>query len=91
MTPAALQPDQAGFYWFRYDDLSSHVHFQVMIEVIQMQPKASQIGGRFLVRWLNQLVPLEQVPKGLWDGPITDLRWDQKQSMQEKKRGSLLR
>jgi len=39
-----------------------------------MQPKASQIGGKFLVRWLNQLVPLELVPEGLWRGPITDLR-----------------
>lgn len=70
----ATPPNKAGFYWFRYDDLPSHVHFKVLTEVIQMQPKASQIGGKFLVRWLNQLVPLELVPEGLWRGPITDLR-----------------
>lgn len=43
-------PDKAGFYWFRYDNLSSHAHFNVLIEVIQMQPKPSEIGGKFLVR-----------------------------------------
>jgi hypothetical protein len=70
MTLAAPQPDQAGFYWFRYDDLSSRVHYKVLVEVIQMQPKPTEIGGKFLVWWLNRLVPLEQVPPGLWRGPI---------------------
>jgi len=72
MTPAR-PPDKAGFYWFRYDNLSSHVHFNVLIEVVQVQPQPSEIGGKFLVRWMNQIVPLEQVPEGLWRGPITDL------------------
>jgi hypothetical protein len=57
-------PDKAGFYWFRYDNLSSRVHYRVLLEVVQMQP----------VRWMNQLVPLEQMPEGLWRGPIADLR-----------------
>lgn len=70
----ATPPDQAGFYWFRYDNLSSNVHFNVLLQVIQMQPKPSKIGGKFLVRWMNQLVPLEQVPEGLWRGPIMDMR-----------------
>ena len=59
MTLATPPPDQAGFYWFRYDNLSSHVHFKVLLEVIQMQPKATEIGGKFVVRWFNQLVPVE--------------------------------
>jgi hypothetical protein len=67
------QPQQAGLYWFRYDDLSSHVSFKVLIPVVQMQPTATEIGGKFLVWWLNRLVPLEQVPAGLWRGPIRDL------------------
>jgi hypothetical protein len=54
MTLATTPPNQAGFYWFRYDDLSSHVHFKVLLQVIQ-------------------LIPLEQVPAGLWRGPIRDL------------------
>lgn len=74
MTATAPRPDQAGFYWFRYDNLSARRHFQVLIEVIQMQPHATEIGGKFLVRWFNQLVPLERVPEGQWRGPITDLR-----------------
>jgi hypothetical protein len=73
MTLATTPPNQAGFYWFRYDDLSSHVHFKVLLQVIQMQPKPTEIGGRFLVRWFNQLIPLEQVPAGLWRGPLRDL------------------
>ena len=74
MTLATPTPDQAGFYWFRYDNLASHVHFKVLLQVIQVQPKATEIGGQFLVRWFNQLIPLEQVPEGLWRGPIRDLR-----------------
>jgi hypothetical protein len=74
MTLATPRPDQAGFYWFRYDNLSSDVHFKVLLQVIQMQPQATEIGGKFLVRWFNQLVPLEQVPQGLWRGPLRDLR-----------------
>jgi len=46
----------------------------VLLQVIQMQPKATEIGGKFVVRWFNQLVPLEQVPEGLWRGPVRDLR-----------------
>jgi hypothetical protein len=74
MTLTTPPPDQAGFYWFRYDNISAHVHFKVLLQVIQMQPKATEIGGKFLVRWFNQLIPLEQVPEGLWRGPIRDLR-----------------
>jgi hypothetical protein len=74
MTLTAPQPEQAGFYWYRYDDLSSHRYFKVLVEVIQMQPQTTQIGGKFLVWWLNRLVPLEQVPAGRWRGPIRDLR-----------------
>jgi hypothetical protein len=74
MTTAAPRPEQAGFYWFRYDDLTSQLHFKVLLEVIQMQPRPTEIGGKFLVRWFNRLVPLEQVPDGLWRGPIRDLR-----------------
>lgn len=74
MTLAASQPNQAGFYWFHYDNRSSHVHFKVFITVVPVQPRTSQIGGKFLVWWLNRLIPLEQVPKGVWNGPITDLR-----------------
>ena len=70
----ATPPDQAGFYWFRYDNLASHVHFNVLLQVIQMQPRPTEIGGQFVVRWGNQLVPLEQVPQGLWRGPVKDLR-----------------
>lgn len=73
MTIAPSKPQQAGMYWFRYDDLSSHVSYKVLIEVIQMQPRATEIGGKFLVWWMNRLVPLEQVPPGRWRGPITDL------------------
>lgn len=67
-------PDKAGFYWFRYDNLSSKVHYKVLLEVVQMQPQPTEIGGKFVVRWMNQLVPLEQMPEGLWRGPIADLR-----------------
>jgi hypothetical protein len=67
-------PDKAGFYWFRYDNLSSRVHYRVLLEVVQMQPQPTEIGGKFVVRWMNQLVPLEQMPEGLWRGPIADLR-----------------
>jgi hypothetical protein len=70
----AVPPDQAGFYWFRYDNLSSRVHFNLLLQVIQMQPKPTEIGGQFVVQWGNQLVPLEQVPPGLWRGPLKDLR-----------------
>ena len=40
MTLATPRPDQAGFYWFRYDNLSSHVHFKVFLagnEVVASQ------------------------------------------------------
>ena len=67
-------PDKAGFYWFRYYNLSSRVHYKVLLEVVQMQPQPTEIGGKFVVRWMNQLVPLEQMPEGLWRGPIADLR-----------------
>ena len=67
-------PDKAGFYWFRYDNLSSRVHYRVLLEVVQMQPQPTEIGGKFVVRWMNQLVPLEQMPEGLLRGPIADLR-----------------
>lgn len=74
MTLATTPPTQAGFYWFRYDNLASRTHFKVLLQVIQMQPKATDIGGQFVVRWFNQLIPLEQVPEGLWRGPVRDLR-----------------
>ena len=67
-------PDKAGFYWFRYDNLSSNVHYKVLLEVVQIQPQRTEIGGKFVVRWMNQLVPLEYMPEGLWRGPIADLR-----------------
>ena len=40
MTLATPRPDQAGFYRFRYDNLSSHVHFKVFLggnEVVASQ------------------------------------------------------
>ena len=65
-------PDKAGFYWFRYDNLSSNIHYKVLLEVVQIQPQPTEIGGKFVVRWMNQLVPLEYMPEGLWRGPIAD-------------------
>ena len=70
----ATPPNEAGFYWFRYDNLSSHIHFNVLLQVIQMQPKPTEIGGKFVVRWFNPRKPLEQGPEGLLRGPIRDLR-----------------
>ena len=76
---AASRPNQAGFYWYRYDN-KSDLSFVVLTEVIQMQPKVTHIGGKFLVRWLNQLIPLEQVPAGRWSGPTKDFSVDQTRS-----------
>ncbi|HEY6084795.1 MAG TPA: hypothetical protein VIU63_05330 [Nitrospira sp.] len=70
---ASAHPEQPGFYWFRCEEVTGD-GFEVLTEVIQMQPRETHIGGKFVVRWLNEMILLEQVPAGRWHGPLRDFR-----------------